>query len=456
MQSAEAQKDAPKVEPVFDEDDVPAGKLDDAEIARLVSLSSQATYHRTDNIPVKPKESFEPRTLVTIAMEAQRRREVELQASVTQKTSSTDGTDLVGASLIEGSGMEDAADHALMANDPTEAMQAETTESTISDSAAMAEAKGDTTSQQIDEAPADEDTESNEPELSEAEIAAAAMAEELQAEFERGLAEGFGKGEEVGHKAGHDKGYEVGCAAGQAEATAQLETAIQGFEKATLALTNSAVLDLDALTASIHDAILSLASERAGLAIAEMPESFACRIESILATIKRGTDHPQITLNPNDLLALKPIISTREKLQKCVLSADETLAPGDVRLVIDGIGVEDELYRRVSRKAAVQPGDATASNAQPTETTNLSFGADAPTTDAAIPEAAAIPTDITEPEEATLVKASTTSDETPSEISTASKNADEGGFSIGLKSKISTEETSACAADSANETGADQ
>ena len=50
MQSAEAQKDAPKVEPVFDEDDVPAGKLDDAEIARLVSLSSQATYHRTDNI----------------------------------------------------------------------------------------------------------------------------------------------------------------------------------------------------------------------------------------------------------------------------------------------------------------------------------------------------------------------------------------------------------------------
>ena len=81
MQTAEAQKDAKKIEPVFDEDDVPAGKLDDAEIARLVSLSTQAAYQRTDNIPVKPKESFEPRTLVTIAMEAQRRREAELQAS---------------------------------------------------------------------------------------------------------------------------------------------------------------------------------------------------------------------------------------------------------------------------------------------------------------------------------------------------------------------------------------
>ena len=81
MQTAEAQKDAPRTGPVFDEDEVPPGKLDDAEIARLVSLSSQAAYHRTDNIPVKPKESFEPRTLVTIAMDAQRRRDAELQAS---------------------------------------------------------------------------------------------------------------------------------------------------------------------------------------------------------------------------------------------------------------------------------------------------------------------------------------------------------------------------------------
>ena len=46
MQTAEAQKEAPKIEPVFDEDDVPAGKLDDAEIARLVSLSSLSIQPR--------------------------------------------------------------------------------------------------------------------------------------------------------------------------------------------------------------------------------------------------------------------------------------------------------------------------------------------------------------------------------------------------------------------------
>ena len=141
------------------------------------------------------------------------------------------------------------------------------------------------------------EADAGEPELSEEEIAAAAAAAKLQAEYERGLAEGRAMGEKTGHKVGHDKGYEAGRAAGQAEATAQLETAIQGFEKATLALASAATLDLDALTARIHDAILSLASERAGMAIAEMPEAFAGRIESILATIQQGADHPQIRLN---------------------------------------------------------------------------------------------------------------------------------------------------------------
>ena len=41
MQTADLGKNS-KIEPVFDEDDVLVGKLDDAEIARLVSLSSKA------------------------------------------------------------------------------------------------------------------------------------------------------------------------------------------------------------------------------------------------------------------------------------------------------------------------------------------------------------------------------------------------------------------------------
>ena len=429
MQTAEAQKDAPKIEPVFDEDDVPAGKLDDAEIARLVSLSSKAAYNRTDNIPVKPKESFEPRTLVTIAMEAQRRREAELQESAIQETVSTATSDDAEAADTAPKAADNVATGDIAPDSPAGAAGTDTAAAAdVADEEAPLPGAGE--------------ADAGEPELSEEEIAAAAAAAKLQAEYERGLAEGRATGEETGHKAGHDKGYEAGRAAGQAEATAQLETAIQGFEKATLALTSAASLDLDTLTARIHDAILSLASERAGMAIAEMPEAFAGRIESILATIKQGADHPQISLNPDDLLALKPIIATRERLQNCSLDADETLAPGDVRLVIDGIGIEDELHRRVSGKVAVQPADVSA-----TEPSTPSMDAGATITEAAAAEADIAETDIVNPANAEAAMASTAGDNAPGESSASPETAGEGGFSIGLKPKAEAEDAGAPAAD---------
>ena len=56
-----------------------AGKLDDAEIQRLVALSRDASYRRTERVPVKSIEAFEPRSLVSIAMAAQRRREEDMR-----------------------------------------------------------------------------------------------------------------------------------------------------------------------------------------------------------------------------------------------------------------------------------------------------------------------------------------------------------------------------------------
>ena len=349
MQTADAQNDAPQNDapqndapqndaqlgPLLPEEELPAGKLDDAEIARLVMLSSHADYHRTDNIPVKPKEAFQPRTLVTIAMEAQRRRESEQEAAIAANDAGGDaGTD---------AGNE--ADMAKMAK--TGEAQAVLAPEAAAASEASVEASGEMDGEAAEEVI-----------LTEEEIAAQAMLENLQAEYDRGFAVGMREGEEAGSKAGYDKGYEAGRAAGQADASAQLETAIKGFEKATLALADSSALDIDAMTASIQQAILGLASERAGIAIAEMPDAFAARIEGILAGIKTGTDHPLVSLNPDDLLALKPIIETREKLQKCTFAADEGLATGDIKMVIDGIGIEDELHRRVSTKMSANPEQA--------------------------------------------------------------------------------------------------
>ncbi len=440
MQTVEAQKDTPKIEPVFDEDDVPADKLDDSEIARLVSLSSRAAYSPTNNIPVKPKENFEPRTLVTIAMEAQRRREAELQEATKHSaasTSTTHDTEAVEATVETSDNMAGSD----IASESTAVYAGKNT------AGAANVADEETPLPEADE------VESGEPELTEEEIAAASTAAKLQAEYERGLAEGRARGEETGQKAGHDKGYEAGRAAGQAEATAQLETAIQGFETATLALASASTLDLDALTNKIHDTILSLASERAGMAIAEVPEAFAGRIESILATIKQGADHPQIILNPDNLLALKPIIETREKLQNCRLDADKTLAPGDVRLIIDGIGIEDELHRRISGKVTVQPANTPAMDlvASPIDT-----GADI--TEVAANEADITKTNIADPLNAGSAMLGANCENTQRGSDAAPQTASEGGFSIDLKPKpeATANDTSALMPENTDEPEKDQ
>ena len=62
-------------------EEAPKGRLEDAEIQRLVELSRDASYQRSDRVPVKTVEAFEPRSLVSIAMAAQRRRETEMQAT---------------------------------------------------------------------------------------------------------------------------------------------------------------------------------------------------------------------------------------------------------------------------------------------------------------------------------------------------------------------------------------
>lgn len=344
MQTADAKNDELaddlQLGPLLPEEEIPAGKLDDAEIARLVMLSSHADYHRTDNIPVKPKEAFQPRTLVTIAMEAQRRRENEQEAAAHRQAVNDAGGD-AGDDTGDDT-IDDTGEVAVLVEPVAAPASATKADASLK---ADNEADGDVAEEII---------------LTEEEIAAQAMLEKLQAEYDRGFAIGTREGDEAGSKAGYDKGYEAGRAAGQAEASAQLEMAIKGFEKATLALANSSALDVDAMTASIQQAILGLASERAGIAIADMPEAFAARIEGILAGIKTGTDHPVINLNPEDLLALKPIIETREKLQNCTFSADEGLATGDIKMVIDGIGIEDELQRRVSTKAGANPEQAKA------------------------------------------------------------------------------------------------
>jgi flagellar assembly protein FliH len=297
-------------------EDAPTGKLEDAEIQRLVALSNDANFERTERIPVKTVEAFEPRSLVSIAMAAQRRRENEIRTAMAAGAMIED-QDAEGAAVpADGEGAN--AEHSDNAEAGTDA--------------AGADAAG------IDNAvKAEGDADAGDAEG----VAEGEPSSTSQVDFEAGRAEGLEEGRSVGFEEGQAKGMEEGRAAGRAEASAQLERTIQAFEAASARLAELSEVDSAALGESINNAILHLASERAGHAIAELPDSFATRIESLLATIRTVSGQPSIRLNPGDLNSIQPLAETREKLRHCNFIADPTLASGDLTVMVGTIGIDD-------------------------------------------------------------------------------------------------------------------
>ena len=331
-----------------------AGKLDDAEIQRLVALSRDASYRRTERVPVKSIEAFEPRSLVSIAMAAQRRREEEMRfdaaaaaATAADQDASSDALAADGdqsadaaAADIAATGLD--ADGTLADGDMPPApsaggedMPAADGDSAVGDAqtdegqagAALAGAASG------DAAPADEAQSGDAP--------SAATAPNI--DFEAGHASGLEEGRKVGFDEGHAKGMDEGRAAGRAEASAHLERAIQAFEAATAKLGELAEIDGGALSKSINDVVLSLASERAGHAIEALPDAFATRIEKLVGTIRTVSGTPVIRLNAADLAAIGPLVETREKLRHCSFVEDQNMARGDLSVTLGTIGIDDIL-----------------------------------------------------------------------------------------------------------------
>ena len=331
-----------------------AGKLDDAEIQRLVALSRDASYRRTERVPVKSIEAFEPRSLVSIAMAAQRRREEDMRfdaaaaaATATDQDASSDalapnGDQSADAAAADMAGTGLDADAPLADGDMPPAPLADgedmpaTDGESAADNAQTDEGRAGAAlagAASADAAPADEAQSGDAP--------SAATAPNI--DFEAGHASGLEEGRKVGFDEGHAKGMDEGRAAGRAEASAHLERAIQAFEAATAKLGELAEIDGGALSKSINDVVLSLASERAGHAIEALPDAFATRIEKLVGTIRTVSGTPVIRLNAADLAAIRPLVETREKLRHCSFVEDQNMARGDLSVTLGTIGIDDIL-----------------------------------------------------------------------------------------------------------------
>ena len=347
-------------------EETPKGRLEDAEIQRLVELSRDASYQRSDRVPVKTVEACEPRSLVSIAMAAQRRRETEMQTA-----------DATGAVIDEDAGQAgelpvDAAPDAMTEGDAAMAAGGEAG----TDTDAAADMQAETSKNE------GENEGENDGELMDGEAGQEASSNS-QVDFEAGRQEGLEEGRRVGFDEGKAAGIEEGRAAGRAEASAQLERAIQAFEAASARLTDLTAVDSDALAAHINQAILELASERAGRAITDQPDSFANRIEELLGTIRTVSGQPAIRLNPADLSSIQPLVEAREKLRHCTFVADPALASGDLSVTVGTIGIDDIILPAASEDALVSdtPPVAPVENLEAGEADADAAGEDAEATD---------------------------------------------------------------------------
>ena len=328
-------------------------KLDDTEIQRLVTLSRTSDYRQSDRVPVKSIEAFEPKSLVSIAMEAQRRRESEMRTAMaagvvvdnpSDEAQTSDAGDVSRQAEVPG----DAGEAGLPSGEAVvlekAADQPEGLANELPDGLENTEASGPAGDQQVD---ADGD-----PNALSSEAGAANI------DFEAGQQAGIEEGRKVGFDEGYAKGLEEGKAAGRAEASAQLERTIQAFEAATEKLSMLTEIDSEELAGSIRHAIVALASERAGQAIADLPSGFAARIETLLATVHTVSGEPLIRLNSADLASIAPLIETRDRLKACRFVADDRLAHGDLTVSVGSIGLEDVLVARQDDAAEDSSDDA--------------------------------------------------------------------------------------------------
>ena len=334
--------------------------LADTEIARLITLSNQASYSRSDILPVREPSPFEPKSLVEIAMAAQKRRdEANAHAAAEKAHADQNPTEQATAEQVVSpeQSVVEASDDASTASSVDEA-ESLATDNTTSMAPSETDTKAATAVDQEGDA-------GSEPEKGV--DAVTDDAENVSVESADTQAESPSKPDSKPPEpaipdpalleAEYKRGQEAGLAEGQAKAAEQLEKVLQNFEQAIQALAKPEALDVSALSARIASRVMALASDRAGQAITDMPEPFAKRVEDLINMVKSETASPTIHLNAEDHASINPLAQNRDKLKNCKFVVDDALARGDIKMSVGGVGLIDEMSDRTNTRMADDEAD---------------------------------------------------------------------------------------------------
>ncbi len=284
---------------------MPSSALGEAEISRLIKTAQAAHFVARDDVPKKTEKTFSPRTLVEIAFAAEKSRQDaqngaddDLQTDVTVAPDMAESLGAkVGPSDLSGLSVSSA-----------QASQANLEPSEVNEIKAQHEA----------------------------EMTA------LRAEL--------GVQQQTAEQQAYDRGVTAGIEAAKSAEPTEEEQALEErrvnehkdvvsrLEACVSAVAGPESIDDESLAGALEQAVMHLASERAGFVINENPEGLRQRITRLVERVKLQTETVIVSLNPEDLQAL---MTYETGPLKWTYIADSELLRGDIRISLDAIDIAD-------------------------------------------------------------------------------------------------------------------
>ncbi|MDC3014145.1 flagellar assembly protein FliH [Alphaproteobacteria bacterium] len=333
--------------------------LQDSEIARIMKLVSETNYKKSEDAPTRKKQEFKPRTLVEIAMEAEKKRDGDNIKSQSVSADQNNKTHPENRELNENATNESAENIEKQSED-------------IKQNTADPKKEDNNINQQPTSDLHESSHESSEiqSKLDDSEIKTHSEIESIKTNQRAKIVD---EAVETNLNAldsetnpdpdqdpntaniQYDNGFNDGLRAGKNEMIHEFKQKFLEQENTLDALISSlskiSFAETQKLEKDIQESILLLASERAGITISEFPEHFLKRIEKLINRLGTSAEKPVIKINKSDLQHIEKVREDSEKLSKINFIEDETLNHGDIIVSIGGIELEDILEKRILTKS---------------------------------------------------------------------------------------------------------
>ena len=328
-----------------------SGPLAESEVAQLLSVLRNAEFKRSDTRNTKKDTSFKPRSLFEIASAAQAREVGKRPTDVTadQVANATDLKDGILEDIEQGDtkneGIGDPGEGNLE-NSLSAGFEAKDDLSSLEIAEVFdGEGKGDLKLEPLalqDGAPNALTSTTEVNQKQETGIAEDLEGGKVAAGFET-ASEAFERGKAEGIAEGRQEAIAENKAAAEVAAKAELAEKVNAFGQTLASLLKPQAMQAEALTKSIHTAILKLASERAGKEIDDVPDAFANRIAALVSAIGKKINEGQVQLNVDDYSVMTAHFADTK--YNFVVNSD--LMRGDVVLRFDGIELADIGEKRI-------------------------------------------------------------------------------------------------------------